>query len=121
MTKVTSKRSKNQEFRPKDKYRVTNWSSYNRSLKGRGDITLWFDKELAKVWLYDGPDQRGAQYKYSDECILGLLQLKVVFHLKYRQLEGFVESLLKLMDIALEVPSYSQICRRAKELANTRG
>ena len=117
MTKVISKRAKNQESGEKNKYRVTNWSSYNRSLVGRGDITLWFDKGLAATWYYEGPDQRGSQFVYSDECILGLLELKVVFGLKYRQLEGFAGSLLRLMNLDLSVPSYSQICRRASDLA----
>ncbi|MEZ5040978.1 MAG: IS5 family transposase [Saprospiraceae bacterium] len=116
MAKVISKGSKNQETGKKNKYRVTNWSSYNRSLVGRGDITLWFDESLAEAWHYDGPDQRGGQFVYSDECILGLLELKVVFKLGYRQLEGFASSLLRLMQFDLSVPSYTQLCRRGRSL-----
>jgi len=116
MAKIASKTVGKEKTASKDKYRVTNWSSYNKSLKGRGNITLWIDEEVANNWYYDGPDQKGAQFKYSDDCILCLIGLKVVFKLAYRQLEGFAESIIKLMNFDLNVPSYSQISRRAKEL-----
>ncbi len=45
-----------------------------------------------------------------------LLQLKVVFGLKYRQLGGFASSLLGIMGIEIRVPSYSQISPRAKQV-----
>ncbi|NRB53337.1 MAG: hypothetical protein HRU41_37120 [Saprospiraceae bacterium] len=71
MAKVISKGPKNQESAEKKQYRVKNWNSYNQALVGRGDSTLWFDEGLADVWHHDGPDQQGAQFVYSDECILG--------------------------------------------------
>lgn len=116
MSKVQAKASKKQASKQKDKYKVTNWSDYNESLVRRGDITIWFDEALIEGWYHEGVEQRGGQFIYSDACILGLLQLKVVFHLAYRQLKGFSQSLLKLMEVDVEVPSYSQICRRAKEV-----
>ena len=30
----------------KTKYRLTNWREYERGLKSRGDITVWFSKEV---------------------------------------------------------------------------
>jgi hypothetical protein len=116
MAKVQAKTGKEQETAGKDKYRVTNWSSYNQSLIKRGSLTIWFDEALLKGWYYEGPEQRGAQYKYSDACIMGLLELKAVFGLKYRQLQGFAASLMGLMGLDLEVPSYSQIDRRAQQV-----
>lgn len=116
MANITSKSIENQENTPKDKYRLTNWSAYNKSLIGRGDITLWIEEQVIKNWYYDGPDQQGAQYQYSDSCIECLLGLKAVFGLAYRQLEGFSSSIIKLMYSNIEVPSYTQICRRAKEI-----
>jgi len=100
----------------KDKYRVKNWKKYNQSLKDRANITVWFDSQLEKTWYYEGEGQLGAQYVYSDKCIECLLCLKAVFKLAYRQLEGFATSLVKLMNIDIQMPSYSQICRRSKEL-----
>jgi len=116
MSKITPKKAEKEETRKKDKYRVTNWSDYNKSLVNRGSITLWISEEAISNWYYEGPDQRGAQFVYSDTCIESLLQLKVVFQLKYRQLEGFANSILELMRYEIEVPCYSQICRRAKEI-----
>ena len=28
------------------KYRTTNWSAYNASLKSRGSLSIWLDKEI---------------------------------------------------------------------------
>ena len=116
MTNIISKSIDKEEKQQKDKYRVTNWSDYNKSLVNRGDITIWISEEAVSKWYYKGPDQRGGQYLYSDDCIECLLQLKVVFGLKYRQLEGFATSLIKLMGFAIKIPSYSQICRRGQDL-----
>ena len=116
MTKQETKVGEKQKKQKKNKYKVTNWREYNRSLVKRGDITIWFDEALLGCWYYQGPNQKGAQYKYSGQCMRSLLQLKVVFGLKYRQLEGFASSLLGMMGIELSVPSYCQISRRAKQV-----
>ena len=116
MTKQETKVGGKQKKQKKNKYKITNWREYNRSLVKRGDITIWFDEALLGCWYYQGPNQKGAQYKYSGQCMRSLLQLKVVFGLKYRQLEGFASSLLGMMGIELSVPSYCQISRRAKQV-----
>jgi len=116
MTKIASKRSEKEEIKEKDKYRVTNWSAYNNALKKRGDITLWIEESALESWYYKGPNQQGSQFTYSDKCIETLLQLKGVFKLAYRQLEGFSSSIIKLMGLELIMPSYTQICRRSKEI-----
>ncbi|THU03968.1 IS5/IS1182 family transposase, partial [Lampropedia puyangensis] len=33
----------------KKAYRTTNWKEYNSSLKARGSLTVWLDKEMQ--WL----------------------------------------------------------------------
>ncbi len=48
----------------KDKYKVTNWSSYNNGLKNRGSIKLWMRKELIDQWKWEGKSKRGGQYCY---------------------------------------------------------
>ena len=68
MTKITTRESEKESTKQKDNYRVTNWSIYNKALKGRGDISLWIDEQVVKSWYYEGADQRGAQYIYSDTC-----------------------------------------------------
>ena len=107
---------KNNETDQKETYKVINWSTYNQSLVRRGDLTIWIDEDIAETWLYTGPMQQGSQYYYSDACIEFLLNLKVLFRLPYRQTEGFGNSLLRLIGYDLDVPSYTQICRRAEGL-----
>ncbi len=101
----------------KQRYRITNWAEYNRSLIERGSVTIWIDDEAAKKWL--APKEKGVNGRpktYSDDAILIALTLRVVFKLPLRALEGFLKSLITLMHVALPVPSYSQISRRAGSL-----
>lgn len=109
MTKVDTISNPN---KPKDKYKVTNWREYNSGLKRRGSLTLWVDDAVSKTWYYEGPVKRGGQMIYSGACMVMLLSLKVAFRLPFRQLEGFATSIFSLMGIDLQVPSYTQICRR---------
>lgn len=78
----------------KDSYKVVNWSAYNKSLKSRGSLTVWLEDDIAASWYDKRRPKKGGQYEYSDTCILILRQLKEVYNLGYRQLEGFSESLL---------------------------
>ncbi len=115
MSKV--KKDSHTSDKPKEKYQILNWSSYNQALINRGDITIYFSDEVTDRWYSDLPNQRGAQPVHSDLCIETLLTFKVVFKLAYRQTQGFAQSLLKLMNLGdLNVPSYTQICRRAGTL-----
>jgi hypothetical protein len=100
----------------KDKYKVTNWSSYNEGLKQRGSLTIWLETGLEASWYYQGVARRGGQFEYSNDCIVFLLTLKVVYKLAFRQLEGFATSLIKLLGLDVLVPSYTQICRRQRSL-----
>ena len=34
----------------KPKYKVTNWSEYEKSLIRRGSLTIWFTEEARKAW-----------------------------------------------------------------------
>ena len=47
--------------RYKTKYRVRNWSRYDRALRGRGDLTLWLSPEVLRTWKPVGNGQRGGQ------------------------------------------------------------
>jgi len=113
MTKLKQTATKTTE---KKKYKVTNWSAYNKGLKQRGSLEIWLDIDIIDEWSYSGDKQQGGQFKFSDSCIRTLLQLKVVYKLPYRQLEGFANSILQLMNIDYKSPSYTQLCRRAKSL-----
>lgn len=112
----------------KAQYRVQNWSEYNRSLTRRGDITLWIDEEALAAWTPSpqAAKKRGGQQQYSDTAIECLLLVREVYHLPYRQTEGFARSLSKLLRIDLPVPNYTTLNRRAKTVTvklktNTQG
>ena len=96
------------------KYKTTNWSTYNDSLKRRGSLSLWFDPQM--VWITPPTGKRGRRQQFSDAAIQACLTLKVLFGVPLRQTTGFVESLLKLVGLAWEVPDFSTICRRQKTL-----
>lgn len=108
--------SKDQEFESKSKYKITNWSEYNKGLKNRGNITVWISEEAIKAWEYQGKRERGGKVDYSDLAIETCLIIKQVMHLKLRQTEGFVESLFAILKVIKSVPDYSTLCRRAGKL-----
>jgi hypothetical protein len=102
--------------RQKIKYKVTNWTSYNQSLIERGSLTIWITPEVLTAWKDKRAAQRGGQFKYSELAIEALLTLKHLLRLPYRATQGFAISLLSLMDLTIEVPNYSTICRRSNSL-----
>jgi DDE family transposase len=100
----------------RSQYKITNWSAYNQALKQRGSLEIWVADEVEKQWYYQGVSQRGAQYQYSDSCIQMACILKEVYHLGYRQTQGFLESLIVQLGWNVKVPDYSVINRRHKGL-----
>lgn len=98
-------------------YRVKNWSSYNRALVARGSLTVWIDDGFWGQWYDQRPSQRGAQFVYSEPTMAWMLTMRVLFGLPLRQTQGFIQSLLDLMGLALAVPDYSTLSRRQGPLA----
>ena len=99
------------------KYKIRNWSEYNRSLIQRGSITVWIDEKAIKNWFSSYHTcLPGRPATYSDEAILMILILREVYGRSLRSLQGFIRSLFTIMKLDLPVPSYSQISRRAKLL-----
>jgi hypothetical protein len=86
--KEAHKRNRNPKY--KQKYRVTNWPEYDRSLRNRGDITLWFSEDAIQAWAPMHNGKQGRPQKFSDLAIETVLTLRLVFHLPLRQAEGFV-------------------------------
>lgn len=110
--KVNQKQKDKKSSAKSSVYKVKNWSEYNRVLKQRGNLTVWFSQEAIQKWYYEGPTHRGAQFKYSDLAIETALTLKAIYHLPLRQTEGFLQSIVELLDLGLEVPDFSTISRR---------
>jgi IS5 family transposase len=97
-------------------YCIRNWAEYNRALVRRGSLTIWVDEQALRDWNYRGPARWGGQYVYSDAAIQCLLTLRAVFHLPLRATQGMARSVFDLMGLALDVPHYSTLCRRAVDL-----
>ena len=89
--------------RPRGKYKTTNWASYNASLKARGSLTVWLDKDLQ--WYAPATGKRGRQPIFSDATIQFCLSIKSLLGLPLRQSLGMVESLLRLAGLDLLVDS----------------
>lgn len=103
--------------KPKEKYRLSNWSDYNKSLVNRGNVTLWLSDDIKDSWYYDGQRDAGGAIRYSDAAILFCLTMRCLYSLAYRQTQGFVLGLFKLTDADLDVPDYSQLHRRSSAIA----
>ena len=94
--------------RPRKRYRVRNWSEYNRGLIARGDLTVWLSPDLA--WhAPQGTGKRGRPPVFSDTAIQCVLTLKVLFQLPLRAAQGLVGSLLRLAGLDWPVPHYSTL------------
>jgi hypothetical protein len=101
---------------PKAHYRLTNWPAYNQALIHRGSLQLWVEEDTLKNWYYQGPQKPGGAYRYSDACIECALRIKYVLSLAFRQTQGFIASLFEAMKLDLQIPSYTQLCRRQAQL-----
>jgi len=104
------------------KYKISNSSEYDQSLKNRGSLTVWFSEEAIAEWNNAVLKQRkrGGQAVYSDLAIETCVMLGLVYKQRLRQTEGFVESIIKLLCLELKTPDYTTISRRTKKLKVSR-
>src|SRR4051794_34581780 len=102
---------------PKQRHRVTNWATYDASLRARGSLTVWFTPKAVAAWRAEPRTTRGGQPIYSDLAIATALTLRAVFRLALRQTEGLIGSVLQLLALDLPVPDHSTLSRRAETLA----
>ncbi|MDE0829054.1 MAG: transposase [Vicinamibacterales bacterium] len=63
----------------KKRYRVGNWPAYERGLRARGDVTVWFAEEALNTWTPPPTRRPGCQQRYSDPAILTALTLRMLF------------------------------------------
>jgi hypothetical protein len=95
------------------RYRIRNWRAYNRALINRGRLTIWFDDHAIAAWHNTTPAAGpGAPRTYSDLAIECALVFKAVYHLSLRAAQGFLSSVVELMQLSLPVPDYSTVSRR---------
>lgn len=89
----------------------------HNALKQRGSLTIWFDKDIITAWYNKKrTGQKGRPVIYSDLAIQCCLTLKMIYHLPLRATQGFVWSLLNLLQLPLTAPDYSLLSIRQKNL-----
>ena len=79
-------------------------------------LTLWLSADARDAWRPSPSGQPGGQQRFSDLAITTALTLRLVFRLPLRQAEGFVRSVLSLMDVDLEAPDHTTLSRRSRYL-----
>ena len=75
-----------------------------------------FSDEAREAWTRPNNGRRGGQPRYSNLAIVTALTLRMVFHLPLRQTEGFLDSLLRLMELDLKAPDHTTLSRRNKDV-----
>jgi len=74
---------------------------------------VYVDEQAVSTWRQQGgPRGRGRPRIYSDTAIECALVVRSVFHLSLRATQGFLESVVRLMEVDLPVPAYSTVSRR---------
>jgi len=102
----------------KQKYKVGNWSEYNKALKRRGDIEIWISEDAIKNWynserVYDGT---GAPKTYTDFAILACHEVRQVLRLPLRQTEGFINSIFRIKGLPIFCADYTTLSKRLSRL-----
>src|SRR5215212_4788652 len=87
-----------------------------RSPATRRSLTVWFTEEAIAAWAAEPRTTRGGQPWYSPLAILTALTLRAVFCLAYRQTEGMIGSIMRLLGLDLPVPDHTTLSRRAATL-----
>lgn len=101
----------------KQKFKITNWSAYNKALRQRGSLTIWLDESAIASWTDCAkPEGRGRTLHYTYMAITTVLMMKRVFNLPLRALQGFVDSIFTLMALPLRCPDYSLVSKHAKSV-----
>src|SRR4030042_2859870 len=91
----------------KNKYRIKNWKAYNKSLVQRGSLTVYIEQEAIDGWKAKPQGKQGRQKEYSAAAIEMMIMIRKVYHLRLRQLQGFISSVFYMKSINLIIPAYS--------------
>ena len=104
--------------RPRRRYRTRNWREYDRGLIARGDLTVWISPDLS--WHgAEGTGRRGRLRVFTDAAIQAVLTLNVLYQLPLRAAQGMAGSLIRLAHLDWQVPHYSTLSRRQRDLTVT--
>lgn len=92
------------------------WARYNRLLVRQGRLDLFLSEEVLARWAYAGPRRPGGKKLYSDLCLQTCLMLRELLGLGLRQTTGLVQSIMAKAALAIPVPDYTTLQRRAAAL-----
>ncbi|WP_407214987.1 IS5 family transposase [Enterobacter kobei] len=100
----------------KQKFKITNWPTYNKALINRGSITFWLDDEaiqagMSRQRLHHGEDLSAILISPSPP----FWSLNA-FRLTLRAAQGFIDSIFTLMNVPLRCPDYTSVSKRAKSV-----
>lgn len=100
----------------KKKYRIRNWSEYNRELINRGNVFLYLEEGKVDNW-YSAKlpvRKRGRPKKYTQVAIDFFLMVRILYSLQLRQSqrEGVVNMLMRLAGLRLSSPHFTLISKR---------
>ncbi len=102
--------------RAKPKYSVKNWCVYNRGLRKRGMISLYFPTgDMRSQFINEQTYVQGVSgqlVKYSPAYIELIYTLYLLFGWGMRQITGYMEDYWSLTSTKLDVPSYSHLSER---------
>lgn len=99
--------------RKKPKYKVINWSEYNKSLKKRGELSLYFPHGDLKSHLINEecyvPGIPGQQPTYQKPYVELIYMFYRLFGWGMRQITGYFEDLWRVKKLDIPVPSFGHL------------
>jgi transposase len=104
---------------PKARYRVKNWREYDAALRRRGDLTVWVTLAALAAWTAPRSGGRGRPQQYSAIAIETGLMLRLAFGRPWRQTEGMLASILRLLGSDVPVPDHTTLSRRSTGLIDS--
>ena len=97
----------------KSKYKVKNWNVYNKSLKNRGKLSLYFPKgDLRSQFINDDSYRKGIAGRtavYSSAYIEVIFIHYRLFGWGIRQITGYFEDLWESKNLDIAVPSFGNL------------
>jgi hypothetical protein len=102
-----------QHIRKKRTYKVVNWTNYNKSLKKRGQLSLYFPQgDLKDLFVNDSSYEkglRGLQSYYRTAYVELICIFYRLFNWGMRQITGYFEDFWKNKGLAITVPSFGPL------------
>src|SRR5215207_5151880 len=105
---------------PKARYRVKNWRDYDAALRRRGDLTVWVTPAAMAAWSPPRNGRRGRPQRYLAIAVETGLMLGLAFGRPWRQTEGMLASIMRLLGLDLPVPDHTTFSRRSANLTVTK-